>query len=75
MINLKPEDLSDSLEAGGRWRLNKTYISPDGQLYAQQSMEREEKNTQQGEWLRYNLGVGGWSSVKQPPSGLKPLFK
>ncbi|MBY7217877.1 hypothetical protein K6716_05715 [Escherichia marmotae] len=75
LINLKPEDLSDSLETGGRWRLNKTYISPDGQLYAQQSMEREEKNTQQGEWLRYNLGVGGWSSVKHPPSGLKPLFK
>ncbi|WDC33975.1 hypothetical protein [Escherichia albertii] len=75
LINLKPEDLSDSLEAGGGWSLTNTYISTDGQLYAQQPTEIRKMHAKQGEWLRYNLGVGGWSSVKQPPSGLKPLFK
>ncbi|WP_137651068.1 hypothetical protein [Escherichia albertii] len=75
LINLKPEDLSDSLEAGGGWSLTNTYISTDGQLYAQQLTEIRKMHAKQGEWLRYNLGVGGWSSVKQPPSGLKPLFK
>ncbi|MCU7309757.1 hypothetical protein N6N71_14225 [Escherichia albertii] len=75
LINLKPEDLSDSLEAGGGWSLPNTYISTDGQLYAQQPTEIRKMHAKQGEWLRYNLGVGGWSSVKQPPSGLKPLFK
>ncbi|HHB9458192.1 TPA: hypothetical protein ACODPB_002236 [Escherichia albertii] len=75
LINLKPEDLFDSLEAGGGWSLTNTYISTDGQLYAQQPTEIRKMHAKQGEWLRYNLGVGGWSSVKQPPSGLKPLFK
>ncbi|MDN4001429.1 hypothetical protein QWY18_11110 [Escherichia albertii] len=75
LINLKPEDLSDSLEAGGGWSLTNTYISTDGQLYAQQPTEIRKMHAKQGEWLRYNLGVGGWSSVKQPPSGLKSLFK
>ncbi|HEB1252776.1 TPA: hypothetical protein RY369_001191 [Escherichia albertii] len=74
LINLKPEDLSDSLEAGGGWSLTNTYISTDGQLYAQQPTEIRKMHAKQGEWLRYNLGVGGWSSVKQPPSGLKPLY-
>lgn len=75
LINLKPEDLSDSLEAGGSWGLTNTFISTDGQLYTQQATGVGKEHVQQGEWLRYNLGKGGWSSVKQPPSGLKPLFK
>ncbi|TGC12467.1 hypothetical protein [Escherichia sp. E4385] len=75
LINLKPEDLSDSLEAGGSWGLTNTFISTDGQLYTQQATGIGKEHAQQGEWLRYNLGKGGWSSVKQPPSGLKPLFK
>lgn len=75
LVNLKPEDLSDSLEAGGSWGLTKTFISTDGQLYTQQATGIGKEHAQQGEWLRYNLGKGGWLSVKQPPSGLKPLFK
>lgn len=75
LVNLKPEALSDSLEAGGRWRLTNMFISTDGQLYTQQAIEIGKEHAQQGEWLRYNLGKGDWSSVKQPPSGLKPLFK
>ena len=75
LVNLKPEDLSDSLEAGGSWGLTNTFISTDGQLYTQQATGIGKEHAQQGEWLRYNLGKGGWLSVKQPPSGLKPLFK
>ncbi|MCZ5921568.1 hypothetical protein O5287_28695, partial [Escherichia coli] len=30
LVNLKPEDLSDSLEAGGSWGLTNTFISTDG---------------------------------------------
>ena len=75
LINLKSEELSGSLEAGGSWGLTNTFISTDGQLYTPQATGIGKERARQGEWLRYNLGVGGWSSVKQPPSGLKPLFK
>lgn len=74
LVNLKPEDLSDSLEAGGSWGLTNTFISTDGQLYTQQATGIGKEHAQQGEWLRYNLGKGGWLSVKQPRAGLNPYL-
>ncbi|WP_137646536.1 hypothetical protein [Escherichia albertii] len=66
LINLKPEDVSDSFGPGSGWGSTGMYLSGDGQLYS---------NRFSREWLRYNPISAEWSSVKQPPSGLKPLFK
>lgn len=74
LVNLKPEDLSDSLEAGGSRGLTNTFISTDGQLYTQQATGIGKEHAQQGEWLRYNLDKGGWLSVKQPRAGLNPYL-
>ncbi|QMJ68386.1 hypothetical protein [Escherichia fergusonii] len=66
VINLKSEDVSDSFGPGSGWGSTGMYLSGDGQLYS---------NRFSLEWLRYNPISAEWTTVKQPPSGLKPLFK
>ncbi|MEC9523286.1 hypothetical protein RCT70_09845 [Escherichia marmotae] len=77
LIMPRPEDVSELLERGSMVT-GYMYITTDGQLYSHQLSGLttiDGKHYEQTEWLRYNPISAGWSSVKQPPSGLKPLFK
>ncbi|EEX2834634.1 hypothetical protein D1403_001956 [Escherichia albertii] len=77
LITPKPEDVSELLERGSMVT-GYMFITADGQLYNQRLSgftTSDGKHYEQTKWLRYNPISAEWSTVKQPPSGLKPLFK
>ncbi|HHV1849174.1 TPA: hypothetical protein ACULGX_001713 [Escherichia coli] len=77
LITPKPEDVFELLDRESMVT-GYMYITTDGQLYSHELSGLttiDGKHYEQTEWLRYNPISAEWSTVKQPPSGLKPLFK